>query len=93
MAERDLQHNSHNTARCFVHLVNNYTALNPNCWDLVKLLVKSAGPLGHMFILKEKVKVFEKQTFTEYLQRGIISKLCKTHTGCSCMNPRSEHLS
>lgn len=40
MAETDLQHNSHNTAQCFVPLVNNYTALNPLCWDLVKVLVK-----------------------------------------------------
>lgn len=79
MAEIDLQHNSHNTARCFVHLVHNYTALNLHCWDPVKLC-ESADPLGHVLILKEKAKVFEKQTFAEYLQRAIILKLCKTQT-------------
>lgn len=41
-----------------------------------KTLCESAGPLGHMFILKEKV--FENQTFTEYLERAILLKLCKT---------------
>lgn len=54
MAEIDLQHNSHNTARCFVHLVNNYTALNPHCWDLVKLFMKVLVHWGICLFWKRK---------------------------------------
>lgn len=60
MAEIDLQHNSHNTARCFVHLGNNDTAPNPHCWDPVKL-VKVPIHWGTCLFWKRKWKFLKSK--------------------------------